>query len=119
MMAEHPLDSDRQLLGHDIEGDQLRHRSFSYFLSSLLRLRQRDAIRERLYSAQMLVVSQPKIAGWRSAEEQGSRGAEERFVQVLSPLPLRTSASLLATTLALPWQTTRAIAYCQRILFFG
>ncbi|QLE45493.1 hypothetical protein FD723_37295 (plasmid) [Nostoc sp. C052] len=53
-----------------------------------------------------LVVRQPKIAGWRSAEEQGSRGAEERFVQVLSPLPLRTSASLLATTLALPWQTT-------------
>jgi hypothetical protein len=32
MMAERPLDSDRQLLGHDIEGDQLRHRSFSYFL---------------------------------------------------------------------------------------
>ncbi|MHC5820300.1 MAG: hypothetical protein ACYT04_31630 [Nostoc sp.] len=49
MMAERPLDSDRQLLGHDIESDQLRHRSFSYFLSSLLRLRQRDAIRERLY----------------------------------------------------------------------
>ncbi|MEH1922741.1 hypothetical protein [Nostoc sp.] len=46
----------------------------------------------------LLVVRQPKIAGWRSAEEQGSRGAEERFVQVLSPLPLRTSASLLATT---------------------
>jgi hypothetical protein len=35
---------------------------------------------------------------WRSAEEQGSRGAEERFIQVLSPLPLRTSAPLLATT---------------------
>ncbi|QLE45385.1 hypothetical protein FD723_34390 (plasmid) [Nostoc sp. C052] len=46
----------------------------------------------------ILVVRQPKIAGWRSAEEQGSRGAEERFVQVLSPLLLRTSASLLATT---------------------
>ncbi|MEH1942122.1 MAG: hypothetical protein V7L01_18155 [Nostoc sp.] len=29
---------------------------------------------------------------------QGSRGAEERFVQVLSPLPLRTSAQELATT---------------------
>ncbi|BAB77387.1 hypothetical protein ACN23B_30205 (plasmid) [Anabaena sp. FACHB-709] len=35
-----------------------------------------------------------------SAEEQGSRGAEERFVQV-SPLPLRTSAPLLATTQSL------------------
>jgi hypothetical protein len=40
-----------------------------------------------------LVVRQPKIAGWRSAEEQGSRGAEERFVQVLSPLPLCPSAA--------------------------
>ncbi|QLE45580.1 hypothetical protein FD723_35500 (plasmid) [Nostoc sp. C052] len=36
-----------------------------------------------------------------SAEEQGSKGAEERFVQVLSPLPLRTSAPLLATTQSL------------------
>ncbi|MHC5675523.1 hypothetical protein [Nostoc sp.] len=54
MMAERPLDSDRQLLGHDIESDQLRHRSFSYFLSSLLRLRQRDAIRERLYFGRSL-----------------------------------------------------------------
>ncbi|MEH1951269.1 MAG: hypothetical protein V7K77_30600 [Nostoc sp.] len=44
-----------------------------------------------------LVVRQPKIARWRSAEEQGSRGAEERFIQVLSPLPLRTSTPLLAT----------------------
>ncbi len=43
-----------------------------------------------------LVVCQPKIA----LVESG-RGAEERFVQVLSPLPLRTSAQELATTQSL------------------
>ncbi|QLE51270.1 hypothetical protein FD724_26435 [Nostoc sp. C057] len=44
-----------------------------------------------------LVVRQPKIVGWKSAEEQGSRGAEERLIQVLSPLPLCSSAPLLTT----------------------
>ncbi|EKE96348.1 hypothetical protein FDUTEX481_03471 [Tolypothrix sp. PCC 7601] len=45
-----------------------------------------------------LVVHQPKIAMWRWAGEQGSKGAEEKLVVSLSPLPLCPSAPLLTTT---------------------
>lgn len=49
---------------------------------------------------------------------QGSRGAEKRFVQVLSPLPLCTSAQELATTLLFPWQSTSGKAIHLWCYFF-
>ncbi|AUB43081.1 hypothetical protein COO91_09239 (plasmid) [Nostoc flagelliforme CCNUN1] len=41
---------------------------------------------------------------------ESGRGAEERFVQVLSPLPLRTSAQELTTTQSLCGE---ALVVCQ------
>ncbi|MDM9580119.1 hypothetical protein [Nostoc sp. GT001] len=53
-----------------------------------------------------LVVRQPKIAGWRSAEEQRSRGAGEQGSRGEAYTSSFPSASLLTTFALFPWQTT-------------
>lgn len=75
-MAERPLDSDRQLLGHDIEGDQLRHRSFSYFFACIQHRCQGDAYGgklrlsatfPRLYFLGAMPNAQSVSKSWRQA----------------------------------------------------